>query len=302
MDKSEKPGVITIGTFDGVHRGHRKIIERLVALGKEKKLTTKVLSFFPHPRMVLQQDADIKLINTLDERKNLLLETGLDELIVYPFSKEFSQFSPEKYVHEILVEQLHAKYVIIGYDHRFGKDRAADIEDLKNFGEKFDFEVEEISKEAMDQVAVSSTEIRKAVQQGDLEQARNYLGAPFILTGEVKRGKGMGKKFGYPTANLNIEEDYKLIPPDGIYIAHSQIDGNSHFGLMSIGTNPTVGGKERTIETYFFNLDKNLYGRSLCIEVLKRIRGEVHFSNTKKLQEAMRQDEDFARDYIQNNF
>jgi riboflavin kinase/FMN adenylyltransferase len=302
INKSTDPAVITIGTYDGVHIGHRKIIKRLVETAEEKNLTSKLLTFFPHPRMVLQQDVDIKLINTITERKKILSKTGIEELVIYPFTKEFSRLKAEEYVEEILVKKLNAKHVIIGYDHRFGRNRRADINDLREFGEKFDFNVEEITKEEMNEVAVSSTKIREAVQEGNLEQAHHYLGDPFILTGTVERGKGMGKKFGYPTANLKIEEDYKLIPKNGVYVAHSTIDGKDHFGLMSIGTNPTVGGKKQSIETYFFDLDKDLYDRELCIEVLKRIRGEKHFADTQKLEESMKKDEKFARGYIQDKF
>lgn len=302
INNSPDPAVITIGTFDGVHIGHRKIIKRLIETAEEKDLTAKLLTFFPHPRMVLQKDVNIKLINTIEERKRILSATNLDELIVYPFSKEFSRLKARDYVEEILVDKLNAKHVIIGYDHRFGRNRRANINDLKDFGKEFGFAVEEISKEEMDEVAVSSTKIRKAVQNGDLTRANDYLGKAFMLTGTVVRGKGLGKGFGYPTANLNIPEDYKLIPQNGVYVAHSTIDGKEHFGLMNIGTNPTVGGEKRSIETYFFDLEKDLYDRELCIRVLKYIRGEKHFSDTQKLEDAMKEDEQFARDYIAENF
>lgn len=290
--------VVTIGTFDGVHRGHRKIIQRLLASAQDSALETAVLTFFPHPRMVVQENADIKLINTIEERKALLAQTGLDHLIVHPFTLEFSRLSAEAYVEEILIEQLRAKKVIIGYDHHFGRNRKANITDLKRYGETYGFEVEEISKQDIDDVAVSSTKIRKALNLGDIERANSYLGHPFMLTGKVTRGKGLGRKMNYPTANLYIAEDYKLIPHKGVYVVQAAIDNKIYYGMMSIGTNPTVGGSDLSIETYFFELDHDLYDQQLEIQLLKRIRDEENFSSIEELIEAMKVDEQFSRAYI----
>jgi len=296
----KKDAVVTIGTFDGVHVGHRKIIKRLVDSAEKHQLTPTVLTFFPHPRMVLQQDAGIKLINTIDERKEILKNAGVKEIVVHPFTKEFSRLTAQEYIQSILVKKLHAKRVIIGYDHRFGRNRTANIEDLRRFGKQFNFAVEEISKEDIDEVAVSSTKIRKALENGEIEKANTYLSAPFMLTGTITKGKGLGKKLGYPTANLHIEEDYKQIPKGGVYVVKALIDGEHYFGMMNIGTNPTVGGKVQTIETYFFDLDKNLYGKKLSIKFLTRIRAEENFGNVDALIEAMKNDEKFSRNYIQN--
>ncbi|HEA29666.1 MAG TPA: bifunctional riboflavin kinase/FAD synthetase [Leeuwenhoekiella sp.] len=294
----ERATVVTIGTFDGVHVGHRKIIQRLLASAKSNDFESVVLTFFPHPRMVVQKNADIKLINTIKERKKLLEKTGLDHLIIHPFTLDFSRLSAEAYVKDILVDQLHAKKVIIGYDHHFGRNRNADIDDLKRFGKEYGFEVEEISKQDIDDVSISSTKIRNALNLGDLEKANTYLGHPFMLTGTVSRGKGLGRKMNYPTANLQIAESYKIIPHKGVYVVQSTIDGKKEFGMMSIGTNPTVGGSDLTIETFFFDLDRDLYDRELEIQVLKRIRDEKNFNNIEELIEAMGFDEQFSRDYI----
>ncbi len=300
--KSEKQTVVTIGTFDGVHAGHQQIIKRLVDAAKIENLESVIFTFFPHPRMVLQKESGLKLINTIEERTEILEDTGIDHLVVHPFTQQFSRLTAQEFVRDILVNRLKAKKVIIGYDHRFGRNRTADINTLKQFGEEYGFEVEEITKQEVDQVAVSSTKIRNALLQGRVEQANNYLQTPFSLKGVVVRGRGLGKEFKYPTANVSIKEDYKLIPKNGVYVVSSTIDGEKYFGMMNIGTNPTVGGEEQTIETYFFNLDKDLYGKELRIEMLTRIRAEKKFSSIEALKIAMRQDEAFSKQYIRDNY
>ncbi len=299
---SERQTVVTIGTFDGVHAGHRKIIERLVNSASANNLDSVVLTFFPHPRMVLQKESGIELINTIEERKQLLKETGIDHLVVHPFTHNFSRLTALEFVRDILVNKLKAKKIIIGYDHRFGRNRTADINDLKKFGEEFGFEVEEISQQDVEQVAVSSTKIRKALQDGRVERANMYLQHPFTLTGTIVRGKGIGKDLGFPTANLEIKEDYKLVPKNGVYVIRSFIDGETVYGMMNIGTNPTVGGKEKTIESYFFDLDKDLYEKDLQIEMLVRIRDEKKFDSVNDLKIAMKQDQAFSRQYLKDNY
>lgn len=299
---SVRSTAVTIGTFDGVHAGHQKIIERLVKAAKVGDLESVILTFFPHPRMVLQKESGIKLINTIEERSQILEKTGVDHLVVHPFTQQFSRLSAREFVRDILVRKLKAKKVIIGYDHRFGRNRTADIEDLRNFGEEFGFEVEEISQQEVEEVAVSSTKIRKALQEGLVEKANRYLQHPFTLTGTVIRGRGLGKEFDYPTANLEIKEEYKLIPKNGVYVVRAMIDGHQYFGMMNIGTNPTVGGEEQSIETHFFHLDKDLYESKLQLELLVRIRDEKKFPSVEALKIAMKQDEAFSRQYIKDNF
>lgn len=296
--KSEKGTVVTIGTFDGVHMGHQQIIRRLRENADANNWESVVLTFFPHPRMVLQKDADIKLINTIDERGHLFQDLGLDHLVIHPFTTEFSRMGAEDFVENILVKALKAKKVIIGYDHRFGRNRNADIEDLKRFGEQFGFEVEEISKQELEDVAISSTKIRNALMEGDVQRANRYLGRPIMLNGAVVNGKHIGKTIGYPTANLAIPESYKLIPAQGVYVVRSEIQGQQVYGMMNIGTNPTVGGNAQTIETYFLDFDADLYGQELTIEILTRIREEKHFDSVDALVVAMKEDEAFSRSYI----
>lgn len=292
------PTVITIGTFDGVHIGHRKIIERLVNAAQESNYQSALLTFFPHPRMVLQQNAELKLINTIEERKAILASTGLEHLIIYPFTRAFSRLTAQQYVEEFLVEKLNAKKIIIGYDHRFGRNRTADINDLKIFAEQFNFEVEEISKQDIEDVGISSTKIRTALEEGEVEKANQYLASKFMLTGKVVRGKGLGKGFGYATANIQIAEDYKLIPKQGVYIIQSEINGVYQNGMMNIGTNPTVGGIKQSIEVHFLDFNTDLYGQHLQIEVLHRIRGEVNFSSIEELKDAMKKDEIYTRTHF----
>ncbi|TRO64501.1 bifunctional riboflavin kinase/FAD synthetase [Christiangramia sabulilitoris] len=299
---SERQTVVTIGTFDGVHVGHRKIIERLVNSATANNLDSVVLTFFPHPRMVLQQESDIQLINTIDERKKLLEETGIDHLVIHPFTHQFSRLTALEFVRDILVNKLKAKKIIIGYDHRFGRNRTADINDLRKFGEDFGFEVEEITQQDVEQVAVSSTKIRNALLEGKVERANLYLQHPFTLNGTIVKGRGIGKDLGFPTANLDIEEEYKLIPKNGVYVVRSVINGELVYGMMNIGTNPTVGGKQKTIEANFFELDKDLYGMKLELELLVRIRDEKKFDSVDDLKIAMKQDRAFSKQYIRDNY
>jgi len=298
--KNDRQSVVTIGTFDGVHIGHTAILKRLVETAKKENLEATVLTFFPHPRMVLQQNVDIKLINTIDERTELLENTGLDHLVIHPFTHAFSRLTALEYVRDILVNSLKAKKIIIGYDHRFGRNRNADIEDLKEFGKTYNFEVEEISAKEIEDVAVSSTKIRKALNEGDVETANTYLGYFFMISGNVVMGKAIGRTINYPTANLKLKEPYKLIPKNGVYIVQSTIDGEKIFGITSIGTNPTVGGTEKTIETHFLNFNKDLYGREITIEFLKFIRDEETFDSVEVLKEEIRKDEIFAKQFLKD--
>ena len=297
--KSNTQSVITIGTFDGVHVGHRAIMQRLVAAAKEQGLVSAVLTFFPHPRMVLQKNSDIKLINTLSEKKQLLENIGLDYFVVEPFTYEFSRLSALEYVRDILVTQLKAKKIIIGYDHRFGRNRNADIQDLKKYGEQFGFEVEEISAQQLDEVSVSSTKIRKALAKGDIHTANTYLGYAFTIEGIVTKGKALGRTIGYPTANLHVPQTYKLIPKNGVYVVKAQVNNTLTYGITSIGTNPTVGGTAKSIETFFLDTNTDLYGKELQLHFLQHIREEATFKDLESLKQAIQKDEAFARDYIQ---
>ena len=297
--KVSKPSVVTIGTFDGVHIGHQKIIKRLIDTGEQEGLKSVILTFFPHPRMVLQKDSNIKLINTIDERHKILDDLGLDYLLIKKFTKEFSRLSSEDFVKQILVDKLHAKKVIIGYDHRFGRNRNANIDDLRRFGVEYDFEVEEISAQDIDEVAVSSTKIRKALIDGDISKANTFLGHPFMITGTVIKGKGLGRQLGFSTANIHVEETYKLIPKYGAYIVSSTIDGEKIYGMMNIGVNPTVNGEKESLEVHFFNFDKDIYNEKIQINLLQRIRDEQKFESVTALKAQLKKDKEIAQTFIE---
>lgn len=299
ISKIDQATVMTIGTFDGVHIGHRKILQKLVANAEKHNWLSVVLSFFPHPRMVLQKDASIKLLNTINEREHLLLSYGLDRLIVKEFTKEFSNLSAEEFVKSILVDELWAKKVIIGYDHHFGKNRSANIDDLRRFGKRYDFDVEEIAAQDIEDVAVSSTKIRTALKEGNIAIANSYLGYKYMLTGKVIRGKGLGRELDFPTANLYIEEDYKLIPKNGVYVVASEVANHKVFGMMNIGTNPTVNGSKQSIEIHFFNIAEDLYDQTLQVDLLTRLRDEHKFDGLEALKAQLQKDKIQAQTYIE---
>lgn len=295
---SEEPTVVTIGTFDGVHIGHKKIIRQLIDVSKQERLKSVILTFFPHPRMVLQKDSKIKLINTLEERSKILDALGLDYLIIKKFTKEFSRLSAEDFVKQILVDKLHAKKVIIGYDHRFGRNRNASIDDLKRFGLSYGFEVIEIPVQDINDVSVSSTKIRTALTEGNIEKANTFLGYPFIITGTIVKGKGIGRQLDFPTANIRLDQEYKLIPKYGSYIVRTIIDDKPIFGMMNIGMNPTVAGNKESIEVHFFNFSQDIYGKKIEVDLLHRIRDEQKFDSVENLKAQLIRDKDMALQFI----
>ena len=297
---STRGSVITIGTFDGVHLGHKEIIKRLTQAATIENLNSVVLTFFPHPRMVLQENSNIKLINTIGEKKQLLDDAGVNHFVVEPFTYEFSRMTAEEYVRDLLVGKLKAKKIIIGYDHRFGRNRNADINDLIAFGKEYNFTVEQISAQELDHVAISSTKIRNALLEGDIATANQYLGYNFNITGTVVTGKALGRTIDYPTANLHVKQSFKLVPKNGVYITSTTINGTLQYGITSIGTNPTVGGTEKTIETYFLDFDGDLYNTELTISFLSHIRNEETFSTIEILKQAIQQDEKSARKFIKS--
>ena len=294
----EQLSMLTIGTFDGVHIGHQKIIERLNQIKDKNFERSMILTFYPHPRMVLDQSNDIKMLTTIEEKIYLLEKFGLDDLIIEPFTKEFSRLSALDFVRNILVNQLHIKKLVIGYDHHFGKNREGNFEQLSEYGELYDFKVEEISAQEIESVSVSSTKIRKAIEVGDMEKANKYLGYNYLLTGEIVTGQGIGRKINFPTVNLHIQEDYKLIPNKGVYIVRANFNDESVFGIMNIGFRPTVGGKGQTIEIHLLDFNKNLYGSNMQIEVLMRLRDEKKFESIEELSAQIRQDEKSARNWL----
>jgi len=280
-----KESIVTIGTFDGVHLGHQKIINKLIGIANEERLQALVLTFFPHPRTIVQEDASIKLINTIDEKAGLMKSCGVDHLVVKEFTKEFSRLTALEYVRDVLVNKLHVKHIIVGYDHHFGRNRTANINDLKEYGAFYGFKVTEIDAHEVGDVAVSSTKIRAALTKGDIIMANHFLGYNFMLTGLVVKGQGLGKTIQFPTANLKIEESYKLIPKKGVYLVQSVIDAQLVYGMMNIGTNPTVSDADKiSVEVFFFDFDQSIYGQVLIIQLLDRIRDEIKFPKIEDLK------------------
>lgn len=296
--QSTKKTILTLGTFDGVHIGHKKILEKITQNTQDGKYESLVLTFFPHPRMVLQEKSEIKLLNTIAEKTKLLENTGIENLVIHPFNESFSRLTAEDFVSTILVDQFHIQKIIIGHDHRFGRNRTADINDLIAFGEQYGFEVEQISAQEIKDVSVSSTKIRNALTEGDMNLANEYLGYEYFLTGTVARGKQLGRTIGFPTANLKIEEEYKLIPKNGVYIVKSTINKKLVYGMMNIGFNPTVGGQTQSIEIHFLNFDEDIYDLEITVSLLQYIREEQKFDSVTLLKEQLENDKKTTLDFI----
>ena len=296
---TSKRTVFTLGTFDGVHIGHNKIIERLLNASSEEEQSL-VLTFFPHPRMVLQNESDIKLLNTISERTYLLEKTGLQNLIIHPFNQAFSRLTAEEFVKDILVDIFNIKKIIIGHDHRFGRNRTANIDDLIVFGKEYGFEVEQISAQEIDEVSISSTKIRNALIEGKIALANEYLGYNYFFSGTVIHGKKLGRTIGFPTANLKIEESYKLIPAIGVYAVKCFIGNERINGMLNIGTNPTVEGQNLSIEVHLFDFDEDLYGQKIRVELIKHIRDEQKFASLDELKAQLHKDQLFARQLFEN--
>ena len=291
---SEKESILTIGTFDGVHIGHNKILTKLVEESKKNNLSSLIMTFFPHPRIVLQKSEEIKMIDTMDEKIHLFEKTGVDNLIIQPFDENFSKIRAKEFVEEILVKKLNTKHIIIGYDHRFGKDREASVEDLKKFGLNYMFTVEEIAAQEIHSIAISSTKIRNAILKGEIKKCNDYLGRNFMLTGEVVHGDGLGKKINFPTANIEIIDTYKIIPKNGVYLVKTIINSEIYFGMMNIGVRPTIGGKNKSLEIHFFNFKDNIYNKTISVEIICKIRDEEKFSSIDELKIQLKKDEQFC--------
>jgi riboflavin kinase/FMN adenylyltransferase len=295
---SFKKTIITVGTFDGVHVGHAKILEKLTQDTRNSDYESLVLTFFPHPRMVLKSQSEIKLLNTIDEKIVLLTKMGIDNLVIHPFDEKFSELTAEEFVKKVLINQFNIHKIIIGHDHRFGRDRVATINDLIIFGTEHNFEVEQISVQEIDAVSISSTKIRNALREGNMDLANEFLGYEYFITGIVTKGKQLGRTIGFPTANIQLEEEYKLIPKNGVYIVKSKLNHETVFGIMNIGYNPTLEGKNLSIEVYFMNFEGDLYGQKIQISILQYLRPEQKFDSIALLQQQLEQDKQSAVDYI----
>ncbi len=286
--KKVRKAVVTTGTFDGVHLGHRKIISRLKEIAIQNKAETVLITFHPHPRMVLfPDDHELALLNSLDEKKELIAGLGVDHLVIIPFTTEFSRLSSLEFVRNILVNKIGTKKLVIGYNHHFGRNREGTFEHLNDFGPLYGFEVEEIPAQDVDSVEVSSTKIRQALHSGNIESARLYLGYDYFFDAKVVEGHKKGRELGFPTANLEIPDPHKLIPANGVYAVTSIVDGKSFKGMMNIGIRPTFNGKSRVIEAHLFDLDRDLYGETIRVIFRKRIRDEQKFSGPEALRKQL---------------
>ena len=297
---SSRPSILTLGTFDGVHKGHRKIISNLKSEAKRNNLRSIILTFFPHPRNIVSSEI-IKSISTIDEKIKIFSDLGIDELIIQKFDKSFANMDAKEFI-ELLVDNLKIKKIIVGYNHRFGKNRSADINVLKDFSLKYDFEVLEIKAFEVENIKISSTKIRDAIQQGNINLCNNYLGYNFNINGDVVKGKSIGKSLGFPTANIKIVEEYKIMPKNGVYLVRCFFEKEKFYGMMNIGFNPTFGSNDKTLEVNIFDFDKDLYGETIRIEFLNFIREEIKFENVELLQNQLIKDRENCIKHLNSTY
>jgi riboflavin kinase/FMN adenylyltransferase len=295
-----KHAVVTIGTFDGVHEGHQAIIRSIVAEAKKFGGDSVIITFHPHPRNVIRPEQQLYCLSTIHEKLELLEALGVDHVVVVPFSREFSEMEATAYVEDFLIRRFHPRVIVIGYDHRFGRDRKGDIHLLKEIAQRHGIQVDEIGAKEIQDIAISSTRIRQNLAQGHVDVAHTLLGYAYSFTGIVVRGDGMGRQLGYPTANLHIEDEQKLIPGNGIYAVQVRISGEKKRrpGMMSIGTRPTFEGQDRRIEVHLFDYQGDLYGSRLTVELLAHLRSEKKFDSPADLIKAMHQDEVNTRAFL----
>jgi riboflavin kinase/FMN adenylyltransferase len=301
--------VITIGSFDGVHTGHRKILAQMKEVANQIGGETVIITFYPHPRKVIASiPGEVKILNTVREKWELLAAAGIDHLVVIPFNHSFAQSSAEDFVEQFLFKQFHPHTVIIGYDHRFGKNRSGDYHLLETMGQQLGFQVQEISEQMLQESAISSTRIRQALLQHKIQAANELLGYPYFFEGKVIEGNQRGRTLGYPTANLQITDDDKLIPGNGVYVVYTLIDNPDHqaaraerSGMMNIGIRPTIDGKSRVIEVHLFNWSQSIYGQTIRVQLLDFIREEQKFISPEVLREQLQRDESYARNWLQQH-
>ena len=299
--KNIKNPIVTVGTFDGVHYGHQKIIHRLQKIAKKNNGESVLLTFDPHPRKVLVNDQGLKLIHTVKEKINILEKLGLDHLVVYPFTKEFSKFSAKTYINELLVKKLGIHTLVIGYDHHFGNDREGNIDLLKKHEKSNPFYLEEIKAHEIEEIKISSTKVRRAIEKGNIHLVDDYCGHYYEFSGKVVHGNGIGKTIGTPTANIQLNSNEKIIPLDGVYAVICQIKDVNFKGIMNIGYKPTVNkGEKRTIEIHLFNFNKDVYGLELRAKVIERIRDEVKFSSLEALKSQILKDNENAKKILES--
>lgn len=296
----KKPVVLTQGTFDGVHFGHRKILRHVVSEAREIDGVSVLLTFYPHPRLVLYpDDNELKLLTTIEEKVELVSAIGIDYLIIIPFTQELSRLRASDFVRDILVEQLHISKLIIGYDHRFGRNREGGLKEMIQFSETYNFKLEEIPPQDIEDSIVSSTKIRKALLDGDVHLAKEYLGDLYTISGKVEEGLQRGTTIGYPTANVRVGSSFKLIPKNGVYAVLVYIDKIRYDGMLNIGYNPTFEDKKWSMEVHILNFNKNIYHHKILISFHSRIREEMKFENVTSLVNQLTKDEKKIRSILE---
>jgi riboflavin kinase/FMN adenylyltransferase len=286
--------IVTSGTFDGVHYGHQKILQRLQEITKKNSGESVLLTYWPHPRLVLYPQQELYLLTSIEEKIDLLSRKNVDHLVIIPFTKEFSVLSSENFIKNILVEKIGTKKLVIGYDHKFGKNRSGSFEELKKDGPIYGFEVEEIPKQMIENKAVSSTKIRTALSEGDIKIANEYLGRPFCIHGKVIEGDKIGRTIDFPTANIDVIFKYKLIPAEGIYAVKVEVENEWFKGMLNIGYRPTFGGTQKRVEVNVFDFDKDIYGNEIKVEFYYKIRSEIKFQNVGALRSQLHDDKEKA--------
>lgn len=299
---SDKKTVVTLGTFDGVHIGHNAILDKICQTSSDENLESVILTFFPHPRLIVSDNCDIKLLNTIEEKSQLLEKKGIQNFIIHPFDKAFSELSPREFVEEVLVKKLNIQKIIIGHDHKFGKNRAADFNDLLAFGKEFGFEVEEISAQQINEVSISSTKVRNALLDGNVTLANEYLGYTYMLNGTVVKGNQLGRTIGFPTANIEISENYKLIPKNGVYAVSVSVNHQVFQGMMNIGVKPTLGENQLSIEVNILNFSEDIYNQKIQVNILKRLRDEQKFDSFEDLKSQLHNDKTATIHFFENNY
>ncbi|MEE4257958.1 MAG: bifunctional riboflavin kinase/FAD synthetase [Bacteroidales bacterium] len=293
--KVKKP-VVTVGTFDGVHIGHSKIFQTMKILARECGGETVVVTFHPHPRLVIHPDSkDLKFINTQERKYDLISRNGIDHLVVIPFTKEFAATTANTFVEDILVKKIGVCKLVVGYDHHFGRNREGSFEELMKLADKYSFAVEQIPAQDINNIAVSSTKIRKALNEGDIRHANDLLGYEYSITGIVVGGNKIGRDIGFPTANIELQDEYKLITADGVYACRILYDGKIYLGMGNIGYRPTISNSDLTVEVHIFDFDKEIYGEAITIFFVDRIRDEVKFKNLEALKEQLTMDRDSVK-------
>lgn len=297
---SDQPLVITQGTFDGVHLGHQKLLKQVVVMAKSKNTKSLLITYHPHPRLVIDpNNHELRMLSSIEEKAQAVYDLGVDYVLVLPFTQEFAQLSPRDFVKTILVDQLHVDTIVIGYDHRFGKNREGDFLSLLALAQEFHFQVQEIPASEIDAIAISSTRIRKALSNKQLNEANTFLGKPYIITGIVTEGQKLGRTIGFPTANLDIQDPYKLIPPSGVYAGYCLLENERYKMVCNIGYRPTVNGLDLRVEAHLFDFDKNIYGHPISLFLVQYLRNEQKFDSLESLKTQILIDAQQAQSMVQ---